>query len=488
MLLAIEREQGRRSLAWFIRHAWGHVEATPYSHNWHTDAVAAHLEAVTRGDCKKLVINVPPGSGKSLTVCVFWPVWAWIQDPSLAFLFSSFDIDLTTRDAERARTLIASDWFQERWGARFAIDANQPTRLYETFDPKRRGRDGAPVPLGGWRFASSVDGKATGRHPDVRVIDDPTKPKEVTRERLADTVAWWQNTMRSRQRDPATVRTVLIMQRLAEDDLAGYFLEHEAGWTHLRIPLRYDATKPCVTPWGRDPRVDEGASFWPARFPDSVIQEIERDTPDVGVWSAQWQQDPTPSSGQIFQAAWLENRWEALPAGGTWIQSWDCTFTGEGESDYVVGQVWLHHGARFYLVDQIRERMNFDATAQAIVDFSAKHPKAIRKLIEAKANGPAILSHLQSKVPGLEGVNPIGGKLARARAVQPLFSAGNVWIPVSAPWVREYVSELTKFPRGRNDDQVDATSQALAFLAENSAGSLYRRAADAWKKRHEGDG
>lgn len=481
-LVRIERELGRRSLSWFVRHAWPQVEQTPYAHGWHIDLVCEHLEAVTRGEIRKLVINVPPGSGKSLLVCVFWPVWAWLQDPSLAFLFSSFDIDLTTRDAERAKTLATSDWFLERWGSRVVLDPNDPVRFYGTRDPRAPSR-----PLGGWRYATSVDGKATGRHPDVRVIDDPTKPREATAENLKKAIEWWQNTMRSRQRNAATVRTVLIMQRLAEEDLAGYFLTKEEGWTHLRIPLEYDAKRPCVTPWGADPRTEEGETFNAGRFPADVVREIKRDTPDIGVYSSQWQQDPTPAQGQTFQASWLGNRWEALPTRGVWLQSWDCSFTGEGASDFVVGQVWLHEGARFYLVDQIRKRMDFAETAQAVIDFSAKWPKAIRKVIEAKANGHAILSYLQSKVSGLEGVTPVGGKLARARSVTPLFSAGNVWLPASAPWVRDYVDELQKFPRGRNDDQVDATSQALAFLAEGNTGAL-SLAMRNWRKSPIGGG
>lgn len=482
LLIKIEREQGRRSLSWFIRHAWAHVESVDYCPNWHVDLIADHLQAVTRGELRKLVINVPPGSGKSLETCVFWPVWTWIQDPSFSFLFSSFDIELTTRDAERARYLVASEWFQKRWGYRFALDSKEQARAYGTFNPLRKGE-----PLGGWRYATSVDGKTTGRHPDCRVIDDPSKPRDVTTESLKKTLAWWQNTMRSRQRNPATVRTVLIMQRLAEEDLAGYFLKSEEGWTHLRIPLEYDAKRPCVTPWGVDPRTEEGESFWPARFTPEVIAETKKDTPDIGVYSSQWQQDPTPAQGQTFQAAWLGNRWEALPARGVWLQSWDCSFTGEGASDFVVGQVWLHEGSRFYLVDQIRKRMDFAETAQAVIDFSAKWPKAIRKVIEAKANGHAILSYLQSKVSGLEGVTPVGGKLARARSVTPLFSAGNVILPASAPWVRDYVDELQKFPRGRNDDQVDATSQALAFLAEGNTGAL-SLAMRNWRKSPIGGG
>lgn len=227
----IDRVRGIRSLSWFARNAWPHVEgSTPYSHNWHIDHMAAHLQAVTHGEIRNLIINVPPGSMKSLMVSVFWNAWSWIIDPSKAFLYTSFDSDLTLRDAGKVRTLIQSEWYQERWGNKFRIDPNEAEGEFNLYT----GRETSKLfpygkPTDGWRYSTSVNGKTTGRHPDIRVVDDPTKPKDATKANLEDTKAWWQNTMRSRQRNPRTVATVLIMQRLDEDDLAGYFLSRKQG-------------------------------------------------------------------------------------------------------------------------------------------------------------------------------------------------------------------------------------------------------------------
>lgn len=476
ILISKEREQGRRSLVWFIRHAWPLVEKTEYRHNWHIELIAAHLEAVTRGELRKLVINVPPGSMKSLEVCVFWSAWQWIINPTTAQLFTSFDIGLTTRDAEKVRTIISSEWFQARWGHRAKVNLADPVREFECYDAEGQF-------TGGWRYSTSVDGKTTGRHPDVRVIDDPTKPKNVTKAALEETKLWWQNTMRSRARDPATVATVLIMQRLAEDDLAGYFLE-EGGWTHVCIPLEYDSSRPCSTPWGKDPRTAEGESFWPNRFTLDVIREIKKETPDVATWSAQYAQNPSPPGGNLFKVEWITKRWKELPESGVWASSWDFAVKGESTSDWVVGQTWLQFQSSYFLVDQVRERADFNRSKAMLRGLTSKWPKTQAKLIEDKANGPAIINELSGSIPGLVPIK-VGSdsKYSRAVACTPAFAAGNVWLPESGSneWTLDYERELLAFPKARNDDQVDATSQYLNWAMTQGTAD-YATAMANWRK------
>jgi len=173
--------------------------------------------------------------------------------------------------------------------------------------------------------------------------------------------------------------------------------------------------------------------------------------------------------------------WTALPKaqGRQVIQSWDCAFKGTDDSDYVVGQVWMKLDGNYYLVDQVRGQMGFAATCRALLALSAKHPRAVRKLIEAKANGDAVIDAMKAKISGLVAVNPEGGKVARANAVEPLWEAGNVFLPdpVRAPWVNDLVEELVSFngDAGRHDDQVDAASQALIYLHGRST-TGYREA------------
>jgi len=157
----------------------------------------------------------------------------------------------------------------------------------------------------------------------------------------------------------------------------------------------------------------------------------------------------------------------------TMMQSWDMTFKNQADSDYVVGQVWGAKGADRFLLDQIRARMDLPATKEAVQNLTRQWPKAATKLVEDKANGPAVIQELQHDVAGLIAVNPEGGKIARAHAVSPQVESGNVYLPhpAMAPWVEEFLEEATAFPHGRYDDQVDAMTQALNRL-RGTGGSL----------------
>ena len=184
------------------------------------------------------------------------------------------------------------------------------------------------------------------------------------------------------------------------------------------------------------------------------------------VWNSLFQGHPTAAEGNIFKRAWMKYYPERLEFYDEYIQSWDCAFKDESDSDFVAGQVWGRRGADYYLLDRVKERMNLPETCHAIEQMSAKWPKTSAKLVEDKANGPAVIQILQTLIPGLIPINPDGGKVARANAVSPSFESGNVYLPDAsiAPWVVEYVDELCAFPNGTNDDEVDATTQVLNRL------------------------
>ena len=466
-LLDVERARGLRSLSWFIQHAFPIVEPeTPYCHNWHIDVISGALQALRKGEIRKLIINVPPGSMKSLQVSVFFNVWTWINNPAESFLYTSFDGGLTFRDAGKVRTIMESEWFLKRWGHLVRVNPNEATGDFSTW----REVDGKLKPAGGWRFSTSVDGKTTGRHPGIRVIDDPTKPRDVNVEALEKTNHWWQSTFRSRG-DQRTVRTCLIMQRLAENDLAGYFQAREGNWVTISIPLEYKPAKPLRTPWGDDPRTVEGETFYRSRFPPEVVREIKIETTDVAVYSSQYDQDPVPPGGIVFNKTWFEHTYEELPEKGFGLISLDCTFKDTEGADRVAMQYWWISSPRFYLVDRLCARLDFVATCDQFAAFCAKHPKAIGKLIEDKANGSAVISTFKRHVSGIIEVSPLGGKRARAVATTPLWQSGAVYLPTqrNAPWVVDYKAEHVKFPRGEYDDEVDATSQLLAYAGGEAA-------------------
>lgn len=453
-LATVQRELGLRgSLSDFIRMTWPLVEpGTTFSSNWHIDAIAEHLEAVTRGEIKRLVINIPPGCMKSLSVSVFWPVWEWLRDPSLRSIYASFDQSLTRMHAGKSLDLICSSWFTERWGDIFYVNPDSARGEYENNHK-------------GWRFTTSIRGKVTGRHANRHVCDDPIKPNELSKNALAEVAEWWGGTMASRVADTATLARIVMMQRLHETDLAGLCID-SGDYEVLKIPMEYSKSISVATKIWSDPREEEGDLLWPARFSEGAVFQLKKDM-GSRTYSAQYQQAPSPAGGAVFKRDWF-HFYDTLPAKvDQWVQSWDCTFKGASTSDYVVGQVWARADNSYYLVDEVRQRLSFPETLDAIRTLSKKWPKATCRLIEDKANGPAVIQVLEKELsPKPIAINPQGGKESRANAVAPFFESGSIFYPKTM-WVEDHIEELVTFPTAAHDDRVDAMSQAIVYMHEH---------------------
>jgi len=462
----------RRGFSEFVRRAWHQVDPAPLRWSWHLDAVCEHLEAVTRRDIRDLVINIPPGCSKSLLASVLWPAWMWALDPSRRFIVASYAERVVLRDARKHRKLVDGDWYQERWPAvKIPRDRTASTAV-SIFNTSQEGM----------RFSTTIPGgDVTGQHCHDALVDDPINPHAAAAASgvgLDAVLDWWRGVMPTRFLDHATSTRTLIMQRVHERDLTSEFVR--AGATVLCFPMQFEQAHPLR--WHRDPRTEEGELLCPARIPAT---EVERIATAMGPTraAAQLQQRPSPAEGAIFKGEWLSHRWTELPPGGTWALSLDAAFKAGSDNDCVAIQCWYSVGANHYLVDQIVGRLTFTETLEALVAMSARYPKATRKLVENKANGPAILDTLKDKLPGLVPVTPEGGKVARAHAVEPLFAAGQVWLPHDtdcrypdgrrgAPWVRAFVHELVTFPTGANDDQVDACTQYLNHVVRRPGGLL----------------
>lgn len=457
-----------KDLRRYARDAWPIVEpATEFIPNWHIDAICDHLTAVSRGEIRNLLITMPPRHMKSLTVCVLWPTWEWTSNPALRFLFASYGEDLAIRDSLKCRRIVESTWYQERWGHRVSIarDQGQKTRF-----------DNA---ASGYRIATGVGGKATGEGGDRLVVDDAHKIMEAESDQVRKGVLdWWDAEMSTRGNNPNTVAKVVVGQRVHENDLPGHLIEL-GGWEHLNLPEEYEAgsAKRSTSIGFSDPRTEEGELLWPTRFGPEVIKEAKL----MGSYrySALFQQRPAPAGGGVFKRAW----WKFFTAWPTeydqMIQSWDLAFKDLGTSDYVCGGVLASRGGDFYVLDVIKDQLDFPASCKAIETLSAKWPQAHRKLVEDKANGPALIAQLKHRVPGLTPVEPRGNKDQRASAASPFVESGNVYLPDPslAPWVEDFIAELAAFPKGANDDQVDMFSQAMDRLAGRRDFDLLKYAA-----------
>ena len=477
-LIAIDREVAKRSFRGYAESAFPQVEpGVPFLSNWHIDAICDHMQAVFQGDIKDLVINVPPGSMKSLAVCTLYPTWAWTQDPGRRGIYASYSADLANRDSLRARQLIESPWYQERWGESAAepewrkIVHNKDQWAVQRFSNDRAG----------FRMATTVAGRLVGYHGHDLVVDDPIKPTECTDLALDRAREWWFRGMITR-RLPGASR-VVIMQRLHERDIAG--LSIEAGFECLVIPMRAEKTLRTRTPLKVvDPRKTEGEPLWPARWSESELADLETELGPRQA-AAQLQQRPAPADGAIFKANFLRY-YKAAPALRRMrvMLSVDANFKATDNGSYGVIQTWGAIGGDFYLLDQLRDRYSFSALLAAVKRQAAKWRTASTILVEDKANGPAIISMLQKDLSGVIPCEPHGDKVQRANAVEPLWAAGNVWLPDEsiAPWVRDFELELLAFPVGKHDDQVDAMSQALSYLKQRSMDKFIQAMAEAQKR------
>lgn len=451
---AIDAEFARRSLRTYLEWIWPIVEpSTPFIPGWHLSAICEHLEAVTRREIRHLLITVPPRHTKSLICSVAWPTWAWATNPALRFLFASYAADLSTEHAVLSRRVIESARYQSAFGHRVVLTTDQNIKTF--YENTARG----------YRISTSVGGAATGRGGDATIIDDPHSLKEIHSEPIRSEVLRWHDQVWStRLNDPEHGGRVVIMQRGHEQDLGAHLLAR-GGYVHLSLPSEYEPTTFVSQIGWKDPRKKPGELLCPARVGPGAIAEAKRDLGSYG-FAAQHQQRPSPAEGGLIKRHWWKFYTTRPAQFDEMLQSWDMAFKATSDTDYVVGQPWGRIGADCYLLDQTRDRMTFSSTLKAVRALTAKWPAAWTKLVEDTANGPAVIDTLSREIPGLIAVKPDGGKIARLQAVSPMIEAGNVWLPHPdlAPWVHDFIEEVSVFPNGANDDQCFVAGTPIATL------------------------
>ena len=454
----------------FVQQAWHLVEPeTEFVDGMHVRALCEHLQAVTAGRIKDLLINIPPGCMKSLLTSVFWPAWVWANNPSSRFLFASYDQTLSTRDSTRCRYIIESTWYQERWGHVFQIvgDQNQKTR-YDT-----TGR--------GWRMATSVGGRGTGEHPDYIVVDDPHNAKQAESDaKRQQALEWWDGTISTRGRTRG-VRRVVVMQRLHKRDLSGHILE-KGGFDHICLPLEYEPPVdgvPRMQPTGigwTDPRTEPGELLWPDLFTPEVVRKLKVDLGSLRA-AGQLQQRPEDLSGGIFKREYFRDMVSDYPKDGIRVcRYWDKAAT-EGGGDYSAGVLMVERLGVFYVVDVVRGQWSAHKRNE-IISATAKRDAmafgyAVWTVVEqegmsgGKESAEISIKQLVGHNIRKELMSGKGSKAWRSLPFSAQCEAGNVKIvmPANGGWPVEFIDELVAFPRGANDDQVDAVVGAFRKLA-----------------------
>lgn len=480
----------QRSLATFTQRAWHVLEPnTVLKWNWHLDLICEHLEAVARGQIRRLIINIPPRNLKSTLVSVCWPAWCWIQEniegnplvgPSARFITTSYSQKLSTRHSVNCRNLVQSPWYGDGWGDR--VQLSEDTNRQDEFSTTARGH----------RIATSMGGSATGSGGNCLIIDDPhdTTSAGSDLQRATD-LEDYDLKFTSRLDDKKLGAIVIVMQRLHVADLTGHVMTKDpGGWVHVRLPAEAEGIEvPNPAKPSETIRVPEKLVFpitrrWVQRSPGDILHpdkegplelaQAKRDQGSMG-YAGQYQQRPVSLEGGVFKRGW----WKYMPLAAMTavkkdmeIQSWDFAVKDKVGNDFVVGLVVARRGADRYVLDMVRDRMDFPASCNALVMLTRKHRSTHKKVIEAKANGPAVIATLKKVITGLVEMEPQGDKMQRANAIAPDVEAGNWHLPNDAHWVSDFVTELCAFPKGANDDIVDAFTQGAIVLRSTATPAM----------------
>ncbi|MGB9886742.1 MAG: phage terminase large subunit [Moorellales bacterium] len=408
------------------------------------------LVDVAVGRVKRLMVFMPPRHGKSELTSRYFPAWYLGMFPDRRIILASYEADFAATWGRKARNLL-----EEFGPPLFGVKVSSESSAANRWDIE--GHEGGMVTAG-------VRGPITGKGANVAIIDDPVKNDQEAMSQTYRDVAWdwYRATFSTRIQEDGAI--ILVMTRWHEDDLAGRLLRAQAEggdkWEVVNLPALAEDGDAL----GRQP----GEPLCPELFTKETLEATKVRLGSYW-WNALYQQRPSPMEGGILKRSWWRFYRQAPDKFDEVIQSWDMSFKETTSGSYVVGQVWGRKGADKYLLDQVRDRMDFPATIQVVRSLSAKWPQARAKLVEDKANGPAVIATLKREISGLTAVEPQGSKEARAAAVSPDIEAGNVYLPDPsiAPWVHDFIEECAAFPNGANDDQVDAMTQALMRLGQS---------------------
>ena len=431
------------------------VIGAEYIQRAHTDALMTALErAVERADLgedTKLIISMPPGSGKSMTASVVFPLWLLLNRPD-------WEIGLVSAEASLA-TKFSGD-------VRRHYDDRAP-------EPSTGGVTDWTVPGSerGGIIARGIKGGMSGRRLRVCVVDDPVRHMEDAYSQKIRDTAWsiWRSVIKPRMRPGSIVLSVAT--RWHDDDLSGRLLK-EHGWEHIVFPALAEENDVLERKVG-DPLL----SVQQQEDTEDALARWETTKIEVGtaVFNALYQQHPGELDGTVFKLDWWRYYTDdELPAADQIITAWDLSFgtAGETSGDWVVGQAWQRTGNRYYLLDQIRFRGGFTVQLAKMREFIKRFPQAIAHVVEQAANGAAAIETLQKELDGVVPVKPDGSKIVRVQSVSPLAEAHQVYLPSGRSWLDDFVTEMTAFPTGKHDDQCDTLAHGLRRLRHSDVGEV----------------
>lgn len=460
-----QRELARRGMADFSLYT-----DELYQMNWHHRVICDHLDRWVSKEIRRLMIFTPPRHGKSELVSRKLPAYIFGVNPDASIIGTSYSSDLASRMNRDAQRIIDTDKYRDVFPGTELSGKNIRSVAQGNF--LRNSDTFEIVNHRGTYRSAGVGGGITGMGGEYIIIDDPVKNREEAnsetyRQKVWD---WYTSTLYTRLEHKGCI--LITLTRWHEDDLAGRLLDmmkkdpNADQWTILNLPAVYDDE--CQ---GNDyDHRQIGEALWPGKYDEADMKQIKS---AVGThdWESLYQQRPQPAGGTIFKRDWCSKFYRQPPHMSMIIQSWDQPFTKSKASAKCAGVVMGRSGSGIYIMDLVNEKMEFTESVASIRTLSAKWPQARAKVVENKANGPALVSFLKKEIAGLVEFNPVGGKEERAMSVAPYFEAGNIFFPdpVSHPWVHDLINDLVKFPGGKFKDTIDATVQGILYLMDKPA-------------------
>lgn len=409
----------------------------------HHQIICDALMRVYQGECKRLIINVPPRYSKTELAVVNFIAWALGKVPDAEFIHTSYSGTLAVNNSANIRALIQHEAYREIFpGCELATEAKSHWS----------------TTAGGVMYATGAGGTITGfgagKHREgfggAIIIDDPHKADEARSDVIREGVLeWFQNTLESRKNSRETP-IILIMQRLHERDLSGWLLDNGNGeeWEHVCLPAINE----------------DGTALWPEKHSIEELRVMDRAAPYM--FAGQYLQRPAPLDGGIFKPDQMQVI-DALPSGTVkWVRGWDLASTTDG--DYTAGaKLGKLPDGRFVIADMVRLRCGPDERDAAILNAASRDTRDVRISIPQDP-GQAGKTQVLYLTRSLAGYNVTsspesGDKVTRAEPLAAQINVGNV-LMLRGPWNDELINEMRTFPNGSNDDQVDALSRAFAEL------------------------
>ena len=444
----------RYDLCAFLHRSFLEIEGGEFHDGWYLELIAAKLEDVRCGRCKRLIINLSPRHLKSFAASVVFPAFLLGHDPTKKILSVTYAQDLSDHLARKSRSLMTSAFYQALFDARIS-----------------KGRDAVAdfeTTAGGYRLSTSIGGVLTGRGADIIILDDPIKADDAqsdTRRRSVN--ERYDNTIRSRLNNQETGAIIIVMQRLHADDLVAHVQETE-GWEVLSLPAiaEHDETYQIATPYGRKQVGRRAGEVLQPSLVSLARLEAQRLAMTEYHFAAQYQQNPQPRAGLIVKREWITfyDRHDLPQNFEQVVQSWDTANKDSELANYSVCTTWGKTNQHMYLLDVFRRRLNFPELKRAVRD-QASHHNADVVLIEDKASGTSLIQELKAdgfwKVQAAPRLD--GDKIMRLHGQTAKIANGYALFPRKPPWLDNYLQELTGFPNAKYDDQVDSTVYALAW-------------------------